>query len=45
MYSTNNGGKSVVTERYIKTLKNEIYKHMAAMSKNVYFHVLNDIID
>ena len=45
MYSTNNGGKSVVTERYIKTLKNEIYKHMTAMSKNVYFHVLNDIID
>ena len=45
MYSTNNGGKSVVTERYIKTLKNEIYKNMTAMSKNVYFHILNDIID
>ena len=45
MYSTYNEGKSAVAERFIKTLKNKIYKHMTAVSKNVYFDVLNDIID
>ena len=45
MYSTHNEGKSVVTERFIRTLKNKIYKHMKATSKNVYFDVLNDIVD
>ena len=30
---------SVVAERFIKTLKNKIYKHMTAVSKNVYFDV------
>ena len=29
MYSINNEGKSIVAERYIRTLKNEIHKHMA----------------
>ena len=33
MYSTYNEGKSVVAERFIKTLKNRIYKHMTAVSK------------
>ena len=45
MYSIHNEGKSVVAERFIKTLKNKIYKHMTAISKNVYFDVLNDIVD
>ena len=45
MYSTHNEGKSVVIERFIRTLKNKIYKHMTAISKNVYFDVLNDIVD
>ena len=45
MYSTHNEGKSVVAERFIRTLKNKIYKHMTAISKNVYFNVLNDIVD
>ena len=45
MYSTHNEGKSVVAERCIRTLKNKIYKHMAAVSKNVYFHVLDDIVN
>ena len=45
MYSTYNEGKSVVAERFIRTLKNKIYKHMAAVSKNVYFDVLNNIAD
>ena len=45
MYSTHNEGKSVVAERFIKTLKIKIYKHMTAISKNVYFNVLDDIVD
>ena len=45
MYSTCNEGKSVVAERFIKTLKNKIYKHMTAISENVYFDVLDDIVD
>ena len=44
MYSTHNEGKSVVAERFLKTLKNKIYKHMAAIGKNVYFNVLDDIV-
>ena len=45
MYSTHNEGKSVVPERFIRTLKNKICKHTTAISKNVYFDVLNDIVD
>ena len=45
MYSTYNEGKSVVAERFIRTLKNKIFKHMAAVSKNVYFDVLDDIVN
>ena len=45
MYSTHNEGKSVAAERFIRTLKNKIYKHMTAVSKNAYFDVLNDIFD
>ena len=44
MYSTFNEGKSVVAERFIKTLKNKIYKHMTYIGKNVYFNVLDDIV-
>ena len=44
MHSTFNVRKSVVAERFIKTLKNKIYKHMAAVGKNVYFNVLDDIV-
>ena len=35
MYSIHNEGKSVVTEKFIKTLKTKIYKHMTSISKNV----------
>ena len=45
MYSTYNEGKSVVAERFVRTLKYKIYKHMTAISKNVYFDVLEDIVD
>ena len=45
MYSTFNEGKSVVAERFIRTLKNKIFKHMTAISKNVYFDVSDDIVN
>ena len=45
MYSTFNEGKSVVAERFIRTLKNKIFKHMTAISKNVYIDVLDDIVN
>ena len=45
MYPTYNEGKSVDAERFIRTLKNKIFKHMTAVSKNVYFDVLDDIVN
>ena len=45
MYSIYNEGKSVVAERFIRTLKNKISKHMAAIQQNIYFDVLGYIID
>ena len=45
MCSAYNEGKSVVAERFIRTLKKKIYKHMTTVGKNVYFDVLNDIVD
>ena len=45
MHSAHNKGKFVVAERFIRTLKNKNYKHMTAVSKNVYINKLNDIIN
>ena len=45
VYSTYNEGKSVVAERFNRTLKSKIFKHMKAVLKNVYFDVLDDIIN
>ena len=45
MYSTHNEGKSVVAKRFIRTLKNNIYKHMTSISKNVSTDKLNDIVN
>ena len=45
MYSTHNEGTSVVAERFIKTLKNKIYKHMTCIGKNVYFNNLDEIVN
>ena len=45
MYLTKNEGKSVVAERFIRTLKSKIYKHMTSTSKNVYINKLNDTVD
>ena len=35
MYSTHNEGKSVVAERFIRTLKSKIDKHLTSVSKYV----------
>ena len=45
MYSMHNEGKSVVAERFIRTLKNKIYKYMTSISKNVYTDKLDDIVN
>ena len=36
MYLTHNEGRSVIAKRFIRTLKNKIYKYMTLVSKNVY---------
>ena len=43
VYSAHNEGKSVVAERFLRALKNKIYKHMTLVSKNVYIDKLSDI--
>ena len=45
MYSTHNGGKSVVAERFIRIFQNEMYKYMTSVSKNVYIDKLDDIVN
>ena len=45
MYSTFNEGKSVIAERFIRSLENQIYKHMTAISKNVYYDAPDDIVN
>ena len=45
MYSIHNEGKSVVAERFIRTLKTKIYKYMTSVSKNAYIDKLDDIAD
>ena len=45
MYSTYNKGKSVLAERFIRTLKNKLYKHMTATGKNVCYDVLDDVVN
>ena len=45
MYLTHNEGKSVVTERFTRTIKNKIYKHMTSISKNVYIDKVDDIVN
>ena len=45
MYSTFNEGKSVVAERFIRTLKNKLYEHMMGTCENVYFDVLDDVVN
>ena len=45
IYSTNNERKSVIAERFIRTLKTKIYKHMTVVSKNVCIGRLDEIVD
>ena len=45
MYSIHNEGKSVVAERFVKTLKTKIYKYMTSISKNVYVDKLDEIVN
>ena len=45
MYSTHNEGKSVAAERFIRTIKNKVYKYMTSISKNVYIDKLDDIVN
>ena len=45
MYSTHNEGKSVIAQRFTRTLKNKIYKYMISNSKIVYIDKLDDIVD
>ena len=45
MYSIHNEGKSIVAERFIRTLKTKIYKYMTSISKNVYIDKLDDIVN
>ena len=42
MHSTHNEEKSVIAERFIRTLKNKIYKYMTSISKNVYINKLDN---
>ena len=45
MHSMHNEEKSVVTERFIRTLKNKIYKYTTSISKNVYIDKLDDLVN
>ena len=45
MYSIHNEGKSVVAERFIRTLKTKIYKYMISISKIVYIYKLDDTVN
>ena len=44
-YSKHNGGKSIFIERFIKTLKNEIYKYLILISKNMCIDKLKNIAE
>ena len=44
LYLVHNEGKSVVAEKFIRTLKTKIYKSMTLVSKNVYIDKLHDIV-
>ena len=45
MYSAHNKGKSVVSERFVKTLKNKIYTYTTSLSVNVYIDKLDKIVN
>ena len=45
VYSAHNEGTSVIAERFIRTLKNKIYKYMTSISKIVYINKLDNIVN
>ena len=45
IYSTHSKGKSVVHERFIRTLKNKTYNYVTSVSKNVYIDKLDYIVN
>ena len=45
VYSAQNEGKSVVAEKFIRTLKSKIYRYMTSISKNVYIDKLDNIVN
>ena len=45
MYSIHNEGKSVVAEKFIRTVKTKTYKSMTSISKNTYIDKLDDIVN
>ena len=45
MYSTHNEGKSIGAGRFMRAIKNKIYKYMTSISKNVYIDKLDDIVN
>ena len=44
MYSIHNEGKSIVVERFTRTWKTKIYKHMTSVSKNLHIDKFDDIV-
>ena len=45
IYLTHNEGKSVASERFIRTLRSKIYKYKTSFKKNVYIDKLDDIVN
>ena len=45
IYSTHNEGTSAVADRFIRALKNKIYKYITSVSKKMYIGKLDDIVD
>ena len=44
-YSTHDGGKCVVAQRFITTLKSKVYNHFISISKNGYIDKLDDLVN
>ena len=45
VYSMHNEGKSVIAEKFIRTIKNKIYEYITSVSKNVYIDKLDDMVN
>ena len=44
IHSVHNEEKPIIAERFIRTLKNKIYKYITSISKNVYINELDNIV-